>query len=225
VAALVFTLVGFPLGVRSHRGGRAVALGLSFGIVVSYYVLYTTLEGYALRGRMPAGIAVWIPNAALAVAGVALLRASIVGVSTAWLDLFWWLWAKVEGRRSGRVAKPLEERRRRRLGRLAGPRESTFIMDRYLIRQYLLFLGIGTLVGAVLVAVVALLQTLDRFLRAKPPFTIILEHFLYRMPGELYKGLPLIVLIATVFLFLSLTCSSRRSPCPRSTRRRKRWTA
>jgi LPS export ABC transporter permease LptG/LPS export ABC transporter permease LptF len=205
VAALVFTLVGFPLGVRSHRGGRAVALGLSFGIVVSYYVLYTTMEGYALRGRMPAGLAVWIPNAALAVVGVALLRASIVGVSAAWLDLFWWLWAKVEGRRSGRVAKPLEERRRRRLGRLAGPRESTFIMDRYLIRQYLLFLGIGTLVGAVLVAVVDLLQTLDRFLRAKPPFTIILEHFLYRMPGELYKGLPMIVLIATVFLFLSLT--------------------
>ena len=205
VAALVFTLVGFPLGVRSHRGGRAVALGLSFGIVVSYYVLYTTMEGYALRGRMPAGLAVWIPNATLAVVGVALLRASIVGVSAAWLDLFWGLWAKVEGRRSGRVVKPLEERRRRRLGRLAGPRESTFIMDRYLIRQYLLFLAVGTLVGAVLVAVVDLLQTLDRFLRAKPPFTIILEHFLYRMPGELYKGLPMIVLIATVFLFLSLT--------------------
>jgi lipopolysaccharide export system permease protein len=205
VAALVFTLVGFPLGVRSHRGGRAVALGLSFGIVVSYYVLYTTMEGYALRGRMPAGLAVWIPNATLAVVGVALLRASIVGVSTAWLDLFWGLWAKVEGRRSGRVVKPLEEKRRRRLGRLAGPRESTFIMDRYLIRQYLLFLAVGTLVGAVLVAVVDLLQTLDRFLRAKPPFTIILEHFLYRMPGELYKGLPMIVLIATVFLFLSLT--------------------
>ncbi len=205
VAALVFTLVGFPLGIRSHRGGRAVALGLSFGIVVSYYILYTAMEGYALRGRISAGVAVWVPNAILAVVGLALLRASIVGVSTAWLDLFWRLWAKVEGRRSGRVVKPLEERRRRRLGRLAGPRESTFIMDRYLIRQYLLFLGIGTLVGAVLIAVVDLLQTLDRFLRAKPPFTTILEHFLYRMPGELYKGLPMIVLIATVFLFLSLT--------------------
>jgi LPS export ABC transporter permease LptG/LPS export ABC transporter permease LptF len=205
MAALVFTLVGFPLGIRSHRGGRAVALALSFGVVVSYYILYTSMEGYALRGRMPAGVAVWIPNAILAVVGLALLRASTVGVSAAWLDLFWRLWAKVRERQSGRVMKPLEERRRRRLGRLGGPRESTFIMDRYLIRQYLLFLGIGTLVGAVLIAVVDLLQTLDRFLRAKPPFTTILEHFLYRVPGELYKGLPMIVLIATVFLFLSLT--------------------
>jgi hypothetical protein len=108
---------------------------MSFGIVVSYYILYTSFEGFALRGRMPAGLAVWSPNAMLGLVGLVLLRASVVGVSTAWLDLFWRLWAKVEGRRSGRVAKPLEERRRRRLGRLAGPRESTFIIDRYLIRQ------------------------------------------------------------------------------------------
>jgi lipopolysaccharide export system permease protein len=106
VAALMFTLVGFPLGIRSHRGGRAVALGLSFGIVVSYYILYTSMEGFALRGRLPAGIAVWIPNAILAVVGLAMLRASVAGVSTAWLELFWRLWAKVGERRSGRVAKP-----------------------------------------------------------------------------------------------------------------------
>ncbi|HZP38187.1 MAG TPA: LPS export ABC transporter permease LptG [Methylomirabilota bacterium] len=205
VAALMFTLVGFPLGIRSHRGGRAVALGLSFGIVVSYYILYTSMEGFALRGRMPAGIAVWIPNAILALVGLAMLRASVVGVSTAWLELFWRLWAKVEARRPSRAAKPLEERRRRHLGRLTGPRESTFIMDRYLVRQYLMYLGIGTLIGAVLIIVVDLLQTLDRFLRVKPPLTTILEHFAYRLPNELYKGLPMIVLISTVFLFLSLT--------------------
>jgi lipopolysaccharide export system permease protein len=209
VAALIFTLVGFPLGIRSHRGGRAVALAVSFGIVVSYYVLYTSMEGLALRQRLPAGVAVWLPNVLFGLIGFALLRSSTVGLPTVWLDLFrrlWWsLWAKVVSGRSGRIAKALGERRRPRLVRFRGPRESTFIVDRYLIRQYLLFLGIGALVGAVLIAVVDLLQTLDRFLRLKPPFIFILQHFLYRVPGELYKGLPLIVLIATVFLFLSLT--------------------
>jgi LPS export ABC transporter permease LptF/LPS export ABC transporter permease LptG len=205
VAALVFTLVGFPLGIRSHRGGRAAALALSFGIVVGYYILYNSMEGFALRGRLPAGIAVWIPNAILALLGVFLLRATVVGAPAAALDLFWRHWARIEQRWAGRTVRPVEERKPRRLGRFAGPRESTFIMDRYLVRQYLLFLGIGTLVGALLIGVVDLLQTLDRFLRTKPPFTTILEHFLYRMPGELYKGLPIIVLIATVFLFLSLT--------------------
>jgi len=205
MAALVFTVMAFPLGIRAQRGGRAVALALSFGIVVAYYILYSTMEGLALRGRMPAAIAVWIPNAILAVVGLTLLRGSVAGVPPAWLDFFWRIWAKVGERQSGRVAKPLEERRRRRLGRLAGPRASTFIMDRYLVRQYLIFLGIGTGIGAVLVLVVDLLNTLDRFLRSKPPFFTILEHFLYRLPGELYKGMPMVVLIATVFLFLSLT--------------------
>ena len=53
--------------------------------------------------------------------------------------------------------------------------------------------------------VVDLLQTLDRFLRVKPPFVYILQHFVYRLPAELYEGLPIIVLVATVFLFLTLT--------------------
>jgi LPS export ABC transporter permease LptG/LPS export ABC transporter permease LptF len=204
VAALVFTLVGFPLGIRSHRGGRAVALAISFGVVVSYYVLYTAMEGMALRQALPAGVAVWLPNGLFCLIGLAFLRATTAGLSTAWLDLFWRLWAQVEGHRSGRTVKPLENRRRRRLARFQGPRESTFIIDRYLIRQYLLALGIGSLVGAVLIVVVDLLQTLDRFLRVKPPFMYILEHLAYRLPGELYKGLPMIVLIATVSLFLSL---------------------
>ena len=204
VAALVFTLVGFPLGIRSHRGGRAVALASSFAIVVSYYVLYTAMEGVALRQRLPAGLAVWLPNALFCLIGLALLRATTAGLPAGWLDLFWRLWGKVAGRRSGRSAKPMEERRRR-VARFRGPRDSTFIIDRYLIRMYLLLLGIGALVAAVLIAVVDLLQTLDRFLRLKPTFSVILEHFLYRVPGELYKGLPMIVLIATVFLFLSLT--------------------
>ncbi len=198
--------MGFPLGIRAQRGGRAVALALSFGIVVAYYILYSTMEGLALRGaharghrgldpqRHPRGDRAW-PSCAGASRACPPPGSICSGGS---------------GRRSAsgdRVAWSSRSRSaaRRRLGRLAGPRASTFIMDRYLIRQYLIFLGIGTGVGAVLIAVVDLLQTLDRFLRSKPPFITILEHFLYRMPGELYKGLPMIVLIATVFLFLSLT--------------------
>jgi len=205
VAALVFTLVGFPLGIRSHRGGRAVALAISFGIVVSYYVLYTSMEGVALRGRLPAGVAVWLPNVFFGVVGLTLLRATTVGLPTAWLDIFWSLGARVAGRGPWRLFRSTEARHRRLLGPFRGPRESTFIIDRYLIRQYLVLLGIGALIAAVLIAVVDLLQTLDRFLRLKPPFTYILEHFVFRVPGELYKGLPMIVLISTVFLFLSLT--------------------
>src|SRR5690348_17322291 len=49
VAALVFALVAFPLAVRSHRGGRSIALVASLVILVAYYVMLTSLEGPALR--------------------------------------------------------------------------------------------------------------------------------------------------------------------------------
>jgi lipopolysaccharide export system permease protein len=57
----------------------------------------------------------------------------------------------------------------------------------------------------VLFVVVDLAQTLDRFLRVKPPIAYILEHFVYRLPAWLHDGLPIVMLVATIFLFLTLT--------------------
>jgi LPS export ABC transporter permease LptG/LPS export ABC transporter permease LptF len=202
MAAVVFVLVGFPLGIRSHRGGRAVAITSSFAIVISYYILSTALEGPALGGRLPVWLAIWLPNVIFAVIGLALLRAVTAGVPTGWLDLFWrvagWL---LQGRRErGPRARGWTARLRVR-----GPRGSTFIIDRYLMRQYLLLIGVGLLIGTAFSVIVDLVQSLDRFLRAKPPWIYIAQHFLYLVPRELYKGLPLIMLVATVFLFVSLT--------------------
>ena len=201
-AALVFVLVGFPLGVRSHRGGRAAALASSFAVVVSYYILSTSLEGPALNGRLPPGLAIWLPDLLFGLLGLGLLRAATAGVPAGWMKPLWRLAARWETFRTRREGR---SRAARRPGRLRWRRASTFILDRYLVRQYLLFLGIGLLVGAVFSLVVDLLQSLDRFLRVKPPWMYIAQHFLYLLPRELYQGLPLIVLVATLFLFLSLT--------------------
>src|SRR6185436_176844 len=73
LAALVFALVAFPLAVRSHRGGRAIALIGSLTILTAYYLLLTTLEGAALRVRIPAWVAIWTPNALFGTAGLALM--------------------------------------------------------------------------------------------------------------------------------------------------------
>ena len=201
-AALVFVLVGFPLGVRSHRGGQAVALASSCAVVVSYYVLSTSLEGPALKGRLPPGLAIWLPDLLFGLLGLGLLRAATVGVPAGWVKALWRLAARLQTFRARWEGR---SRAARRPVRLRGLRASTFIIDRYLIRQYLLLLGIGILVGGVFSLVVDLIQSLDRFLRTKPPWIYIAQHFLYLLPRELYKGLPLIVLVATVFLFLSLT--------------------
>src|SRR5256886_17173405 len=42
-------------------------------------------------------------------------------------------------------------------------------------------------------------------LSVKPPLIYIFEHFLYRLPAALHEGLPVVMLVATIFLFLSLS--------------------
>ena len=205
LAALVFVLVGFPLALRGHPrgGGRGVALAASLGIVVSYYILFTSLEGMALRGRIPAWLGIWLPNGLFLAAGLVLLRVTTAGLPTGWTHQLWRL------RDALRARVPTLPFLRREMGTAADSgrrwRASTFLIDRYLLREYAKFIGIGLGVGAVLFLVVDLLQTLDRFLRIKPPLLYIFQHFVYRLPGALYDGLPIVVLIATVFLFLSLT--------------------
>ena len=198
VAAIVFAIIAFPLAVRSHRGGRSIALAGSLVLLVSYYLIMTSLEGMALSQRIPAWIAIWLPNTVFAVCGLALL------IATAWE------WRPPRVPLAWSIIEAVKARLPRRHGdrdhvAAAGGRNSTHILDRYLMREFFIFVGIGLGVAATLFVVVDLLQTLDRYLRVKPPLIFIFEHFLYRLPAALYGGLPVIMLVATIFLFLALS--------------------
>jgi LPS export ABC transporter permease LptG len=197
VAALVFALVAFPLAVRSHRGGRSIALVASLVILVAYYLVLTSLEGSALRLRLPAWLAVWAPNILFATVGGTLL----VATTREWrAPRLRWLW-----RAASAAGRALPQGRRDAQRTTVGGRESTHILDRYLVREELVFIAIGLTVAAVLSIVGELFQTMERFLRIKPPLIYIFEYFVYRVPASLHQGLPVVMLVATIFLFLALT--------------------
>ena len=201
LTALVFGLVAFPLAVRSHRGGRAIALVGSLVILVTYYLLMTSLEGAALGTRIPAWLGIWAPNILFTTVGLGLVIATTRE----------WKWRAMP--RGWRVLqavwRPLRISRgwsfRQRGRGIGGARDSTHIIDRYLLREYVMFIGIGLAVAATLFVMIDLLQTLDRYLRAKPPLVYIFEHFAYRVPVALHEGLPVVMLVATLFLFLTLS--------------------
>ncbi|HET7342350.1 MAG TPA: LPS export ABC transporter permease LptG [Methylomirabilota bacterium] len=197
VAALVFALIAFPLAVRSHRGGRSIALVGSLVILVGYYVVLTSMEGPALRLRMPAWLAIWTPNVLFAAIGAALLAATTREWRAPQLRPVW--------RALDAVVRAMPQRRRGAARASGGGRESTHILDRYLVKEQLVFMGIGLAVAATLFIVIDLLQTLDRFIRIKPPLIFVFEHFAYRLPATLHQGLPVVMLVATIFLFLALT--------------------
>ena len=199
VAALVFGLVAFPLAVRSHRGGRSIALVGSLAILVTYYLMMTSLEGAALRTRIPAAVAIWAANVTFGVTGLTLL----IATAREWR----WpampsVWRGIEAVRRALPGRPTWPRRGHAAG---GARDSTHIIDRYLVREYVAFMGIGLAVAAALFIVVDLVKTLDKYLRVKPPLMYILEHFAYRLPAALHDGLPVVMLVATIFLFLTLS--------------------
>jgi len=76
-SCLLFPLVAVPLGSRLKKGGRGVSLVLSVGVALGYYMLIVGGEGLGDRGRMPAALAMWLPNLLVGMAGAALfVRAS-----------------------------------------------------------------------------------------------------------------------------------------------------
>ena len=202
VAALVFALVAFPLAVRSHRGGRSIALAASLVILVSYYMVMTLLEGFALRERMPAWVAIWAPNMVFATIGATLL----VVTAREWRPpSLTSAWRALEAARRWLPGSPAPTTGTGTPHPGHGASDSTHILDRYLIREFLTFVAIGLGVAAALYVIVDLGETLNRYLRVKPPMGYILEHFMYRLPAALHQGLPVIMLVATIFLFLSLS--------------------
>jgi LPS export ABC transporter permease LptG len=196
LAAVVFALVAFPLAVRSHRGGRSIALVGSLAILVAYYVILTSLEGSALRLRVPAWLAIWAPNMLFTTLGGVLLVATAREWRLPRLTLLW--------RGLAAAGRALPQRDPTATRAVAGGRDSTHILDRYLLRELVVFMGIGLAVAAALFVVIDLLQTLDRYIRIKPPLIYVLEHFVYRVPAALHDGLPVVMLVATIFLFLAL---------------------
>ena len=76
-ACLVFALLGVPLGIRAHRGGRMGSFVALLPIVLFYYFGLTLGENIGDHGRIPPWLAMWAPNIIVGAVAVYLLRANL----------------------------------------------------------------------------------------------------------------------------------------------------
>jgi lipopolysaccharide export system permease protein len=199
-AALAFAIVGFPLAVGSAWRGRGLALAGSLVILAAYYLVMSSLESQALAGQLPAWLAIWLPNLLTVGAGAGLVLHQLAPMRSSRLA------------RAGRALRRPLSARARRLGprvpverRPTTSRDSTHLIDRYLVRTYLTYFILTVLVAATVFVVIDLLDTLDRYLRHKPPLRYIVQHFVYRLPVGVHERLHIVTLVATVFLFLAMS--------------------
>lgn len=71
-AALVFAVIGVPLGLQPVRAVRSRGLAVSLVIILSYYLMLSAAETLATQGKVPITLALWTPNLVLAAIGVVL---------------------------------------------------------------------------------------------------------------------------------------------------------
>jgi lipopolysaccharide export system permease protein len=61
-SAIVFVLIGIPLAIKTHVSEKSISLGISFGVLVVYWLLLAGGTAFALRGIAPPWFAIWLPN-------------------------------------------------------------------------------------------------------------------------------------------------------------------
>jgi lipopolysaccharide export system permease protein len=57
LASVIFGIVGIPLGVRPHRGSKAMGFGLAVGIIFAYWVFYHWMYILGSKGNLPPFVA------------------------------------------------------------------------------------------------------------------------------------------------------------------------
>lgn len=73
-AAILFALIGLPLGIQSRRTGRGGGFALALTVFLTYYLLFSFAEAIGAEGFLPPVVAMWLPNIAFLLAGVWLLH-------------------------------------------------------------------------------------------------------------------------------------------------------
>jgi LPS export ABC transporter permease LptF/LPS export ABC transporter permease LptG len=218
-ACLVFSVLGVPLGIRAHRGGRWGAFVALLPIVLFYYVALTLGENLGDTGRVPPWLAMWAPNAVVAGIALYLLRANVrerpIPLALLVQRGFWAVarWARrLRGGAPPRRPRPRPAPARRGVpasrARRISRSNALNIVDLYLGREFLTLFLYGLALATVVVIVGDLMTTLERYIRLKPDLSLILLHFVYRTPPFVYQALHIVMLMSTILLFVGLSRSN-----------------
>ncbi|MFL6258445.1 MAG: LPS export ABC transporter permease LptF [Thermoanaerobaculia bacterium] len=227
-ACLVFGLFALPLGINNRRGGKASGFALSIGILIVYYILLNNGEEAARFGRMPAWLAMWLPNLLLAGFGVFLLvrrnrdKSLLLTRIDRWIREDVWggiltlrgirkerrreIRAERQRRQAARPPKEKEARRPRLVLLLPRPRiVFPNIMDRYVTRLFTWVFLLVVLSGVSLFIIFDLSENFDDILKNKVGSGVMLSYYKYLSLQMFYDIAPIVVLVTTLLTFSLLS--------------------
>ncbi len=208
LACILLALVGVPLGVSSRKAGKSAAIVVTVSLAFLYYMALISLIGMARQGQLPVELAVWAPNAVLAIAAVILMlrlekpgERDFLGRVRALPQTFIGVFRK-------RLPKPqpgLVSTNGRRLGK---PLLFPLLVDTYVLGSFMFyfFLLLASFVG--MAHVFTFFELLGDIVKNSIPFGRVLTYHLFLTPKLIYDSAPLSVLVAVLVTFGLLSKSN-----------------
>jgi len=191
-------LVGIPLGLSSKKGGKSTGFVLTILLVFLYYFSLSAGIAFARQGKVSPGLGVWSADILFALAGLLLLRR--VQQSSIDVVSFRSLWKELAQRFSRTAAEEAEAPEGTMVLRKASSRFPQ-ILDDYILRQFLEYLGLVLSAFVVLTLVFTFFELLADIIRNRVPLVTVGEYLLNVIPSMLYLMTPLSVLIAVLVTF------------------------
>jgi LPS export ABC transporter permease LptG/LPS export ABC transporter permease LptF len=206
-ACLVLMLVGVPLGMATRRGGKSAGFVLTIILVFAYYLVSVIGLAMARQGKVPPGAGIWLANLVFGICGIVLLRQMATG--SAALSFFGTAFSWLKGQFSSIESKahraPVAEPvRRHKRGKFP------LILDDYILREFLITLGLVEVTFVMLLLVFTLFDLISDILRNKNPHIWIMvgDYLLNLTPRMIYVITPLSVLLAVLVTFGALNRSN-----------------
>jgi lipopolysaccharide export system permease protein len=204
-ACLVLALVGIPLGLSAHKGGRSAGFVLTIVLVFVYYFFSLVGVSLARQGKLSPWLGVWLGNIFFFLCGLFLLwridrmpldlsaftRAG-TGLRTALTGLLGWLpgWA------NGRGIGSYRQKPRRRYGA-----KFPLILDNMILRDFALYLVMILASFLILALVFTFFELLTDIVRNKVSFILLAAYLLNLSPSLVYLMAPMSVMLAVLITF------------------------
>ncbi len=214
-ACLVLALVGIPLGLSSKRGGKSTGFVLTIALVFLYYLVSLTGLSLARQGKVPVPAGIWMGDILFFAGGVFLLWR--IDRKPIELGSVRELWRALRSRftkneiraasRSGgvrhsavRVEAPIAEDRGNRQRSFKSAR-FPLILDDYVLRQFMGYLGMILGAFLVLLLIFTVFELLRDILQNSVPLEVVGEYLLQVIPYFVYQTSHLCVLLAVLVTF------------------------
>jgi LPS export ABC transporter permease LptG/LPS export ABC transporter permease LptF len=216
LACIVFSLVGFPLGIYNRRGGKSSGVALSLGVVLVYWILLSLGQNLATEGKVSPFVGLWTGNILFTLVGTLLIlkrerRES--GDPGAWIGRVHRMTRRVRGflrdrwrgrrerRRTERARRPWDEASEEPSVRPAGGAPFASLIDRYVLRSFTRFFLITGISIYIIFLVVDFRGLVDDIIQNQVPGAVLFGFFKYRTPWMASQILPVACLVASLLSF------------------------